>query len=71
LVSLSELSRTPNVSVTSGTTNFEQAEREHNQRVLKETNWVLGGVSGAAAKLGMKRTTLWSKMKKLGISRAS
>jgi len=65
------LSRTPNVSVTSGTTNFEQAEREDNQRVLKETNWVLGGVSGAAAKLGMKRTTLWSKMKKLGISRAS
>jgi formate hydrogenlyase transcriptional activator len=31
--------------------------------------WVLGGPEGAAARLGMKRSTLYEKMKKLGISR--
>ncbi|HXJ94530.1 MAG TPA: sigma 54-interacting transcriptional regulator [Terriglobia bacterium] len=45
------------------------AEREHITRVLKETNWVIGGPQGAAARLGLKRTTLQSKMKKLGLSR--
>jgi transcriptional regulator with GAF, ATPase, and Fis domain len=38
-------------------------------RRLKQTNWVIGGPSGAAARLGMKRTTLISRMQKLGISR--
>jgi formate hydrogenlyase transcriptional activator len=45
------------------------AEREHILGVLRETDWVLGGPNGAAARLAMKRTTLQSKMKKLGISR--
>jgi formate hydrogenlyase transcriptional activator len=36
---------------------------------LRETRWVLGGCDGAAARLAMKRTTLQSKRKKLGISR--
>lgn len=45
------------------------AEREHILSVLRETHWVLGGPNGAAARLAMKRTTLQSKMKKLGISR--
>lgn len=36
---------------------------------LGEANWILGGPSGAAFKLGMKRTTLQSKMRKLGIAR--
>jgi formate hydrogenlyase transcriptional activator len=45
------------------------AERDHILGVLRETGWVLGGPNGAAARLGMKRTTLQSKMKKLGISR--
>jgi formate hydrogenlyase transcriptional activator len=45
------------------------AEREHIARVLRETKWVLGGPKGAAARLGMKRSTLHWKMKKLGISR--
>ena len=45
------------------------AEREHIQRVLRETNGVIGGPKGAAARLGMKRTTLQSKMQKLGIAR--
>ena len=45
------------------------AERDHILGVLRETGWLLGGPDGAAARLGMKRTTLQSKMKKLGISR--
>ncbi|HJZ92996.1 MAG TPA: sigma 54-interacting transcriptional regulator [Gemmataceae bacterium] len=46
-----------------------EAEREHILRALRETGWVLGGPTGAAARLAMKRTTLQSKMKKLGILR--
>jgi formate hydrogenlyase transcriptional activator len=45
-------------------------ERDHIVRILNETNWVLSGPAGAAARLGLKRTTLQSKMKKLGIARA-
>jgi formate hydrogenlyase transcriptional activator len=37
--------------------------------VLSETRWVIGGPSGAAARLGMNRTTLNHRMRKLGISR--
>ncbi|HEX4604296.1 MAG TPA: hypothetical protein VH724_09900, partial [Candidatus Angelobacter sp.] len=36
---------------------------------LEAAGWLIGGPTGAAAKLGLKRTTLISKMKKLGISR--
>ena len=45
------------------------AEREHILQALRDTNWVLGGPEGAAARLGMKRSTLHWKMKKLGIAR--
>ncbi|MGZ8385937.1 MAG: sigma 54-interacting transcriptional regulator [Nitrospira sp.] len=48
---------------------LEEAEREQILRALHETRWVIGGPSGAAARLGIKRTTLQSKMQKLGISR--
>ncbi len=48
---------------------LESAERDHILRALQDTKWVIGGSSGTAARLGMKRTTLISKMKKLGISR--
>ena len=51
--------------------SLEDAEREHIRRALQEANWLVGGPSGAAAKLGMKRTTLQSKMAKLGIARPS
>jgi formate hydrogenlyase transcriptional activator len=71
LVPHAELRARPNVPANSVTTSLEQAEREHILRVLRETKWVVGGLSGAAAKLGMKRTTLCSKMQKLGISRPS
>ncbi|MGA2475859.1 MAG: sigma 54-interacting transcriptional regulator [Terriglobia bacterium] len=47
---------------------LQAAEREHIIRVLRETNWVVGGPRGAATRLAMKRTTLQSKMRKLGIS---
>jgi formate hydrogenlyase transcriptional activator len=45
------------------------AEREHILSALREANWVLGGPNGAAVRLGMKRSTLHWKMKKLKISR--
>ena len=52
-----------------GNSTLEAVEREHILRVLRETNWVIGGASGAAARLGLPRTTLNNKMQKLGISR--
>jgi formate hydrogenlyase transcriptional activator len=48
---------------------LEEAEREHVLRVLGKTSWVIGGPAGAAARLGMKRTTLQSLMRRLGIAR--
>jgi formate hydrogenlyase transcriptional activator len=45
------------------------AERDHILRTLDETNWRISGPHGAAARLGMKRTTLQSRMNKLGIRR--
>jgi formate hydrogenlyase transcriptional activator len=47
------------------------AERAHIHRALDETNWTLGGNNGAAAKLGMPRTTLISRMEKLGFPKSS
>ena len=48
---------------------LETTEREHILRVLRETKGVIAGPKGAAARLGLKRTTLNSKLKKLGIER--
>jgi formate hydrogenlyase transcriptional activator len=45
------------------------AEREHILQALRQTNWVVGGLHGAAALLGLKRTTLVEKMRRLGIGR--
>jgi len=59
---------TSNQSASTGMT-LEDAERTHILGVLGETGWVVGGAKGAAARLGMKRSTLQWKMKKLGISR--
>jgi formate hydrogenlyase transcriptional activator len=49
--------------------SLEEAERRHLLNVLQKSGWRLGGRSGAAEILGLKRTTLQSKMKKLGIQR--
>ncbi len=46
-----------------------EVEREHIVRAIREARGVIGGPNGAAAHLGMKRTTLQARMKKLGISR--
>ena len=50
---------------------LEDSEREHILKILRETRGVLSGPNGAAARLGLKRTTLQGKMKKLGIGRES
>ncbi|MEP6537185.1 MAG: sigma 54-interacting transcriptional regulator [Bryobacteraceae bacterium] len=50
------------------TATLEDVEREHILRALKETHGVIGGPNGAAARLGMKRTTLQSRMQKFGIA---
>jgi formate hydrogenlyase transcriptional activator len=49
--------------------SLQDAERDHIRRILEQADGVVGGPNGAAVRLGMKRTTLQSKMKKLGISR--
>jgi len=66
---LAELQSTSQESVSPPVRTLEEAERDHILRVLWETDWVVGGPTGAAARLGMKRTTLQSKMRKLNISR--
>jgi transcriptional regulator with GAF, ATPase, and Fis domain len=48
---------------------MKDAERQHILGVLERTGWRISGANGAAAQLGMKRTTLNSKLKKLGIAR--
>jgi len=48
-----------------------EVERDHILRALEASNWVIGGPSGAAARLGMKRTSLAYRMKRLGIGRPS
>lgn len=57
-------------ATTSAPQTLEAAEREHIVRTLRDTGGVLSGPNGAAARLGMKRTTLQSRMKKLGIVRS-
>ncbi len=49
--------------------SLENAEREHILRMLRETKGVISGPEGAAARLGLKRTTLQSKMQRLKIDR--
>jgi formate hydrogenlyase transcriptional activator len=57
----------PDISTSSRT--LEEVEREHILQVLRETNWVIGGPQGAAARLGLRRTTLLYRMEKFGIPR--
>jgi formate hydrogenlyase transcriptional activator len=72
-VSSSDLQAVPATWQDAGTTpepiTLTDAEREHIVAALTATGWVVGGPKGAAARLGMKRSTLQKKMQKLGISR--
>jgi formate hydrogenlyase transcriptional activator len=56
--------------VPTGQLTLADAERDHILHALRESNWVVGGAAGAAARLGVKRTTLISKMRRRGLSRA-
>ncbi|HKS96484.1 MAG TPA: sigma 54-interacting transcriptional regulator [Terriglobia bacterium] len=66
LAELKQAAETP--AVAGGVQTLDTAEREHILRALRETRGVVGGPRGAAALLGMKRTTLQSRMRKLGIA---
>jgi formate hydrogenlyase transcriptional activator len=50
-------------------TTLEEAERNHIRKILDQSRWVVSGPNGAAARLGIKRSTLYFRMQKLGISR--
>jgi len=54
-----------------GPITMEDAERDHIQKTLEQTRWVVSGPNGAAARLGIKRSTLYFRMQKLGISRTN
>ncbi len=56
-------------STASQPVTLAEAERNHILHVLKESNWVVGGKAGAAARLGVKRTTLLGKMRRSGLSK--
>jgi len=70
-VELKQRTKTPVLESLNGLATLEHAERDHIMRALSETNWTIGGPTGAAVRLGMKRTTLQSRMKKLGIARTN
>jgi formate hydrogenlyase transcriptional activator len=50
---------------------LEGMERQHILDALQQSNWVVAGPHGAAARLGMKRSTLQKRVHKLGIARSS
>src|SRR3984893_8027122 len=52
-------------------TTLQDAERDHIRKTLVRTRWVVGGPGGAAARLGINRSTLYDRMQKLGIARSS
>jgi formate hydrogenlyase transcriptional activator len=53
-----------------GSSTLKDVEQRHIQQVLRECDWVLGGPQGAAARLGIPRTTLIYRMRRLGIRRS-
>ena len=84
-VPLSEIQSRPSLGANDGRGNFdkkpesragsdiqnvlEETERKHILNMLSQTNWVVAGPNGAAIRLGMKRSTLQLRMRKLGLSR--
>jgi len=68
---LAELTMPEETVAPSADSALETAERDHILRIVREAGGVIGGPGGAAEKLGVKRTTLNAKLKKLGIHRDS
>jgi transcriptional regulator with GAF, ATPase, and Fis domain len=66
---ITELKLLMQATVSAPTQTLSAAERAHIIGILREANWVVGGRDGAAARLGLPRTTLISRMQKLGITR--
>jgi formate hydrogenlyase transcriptional activator len=66
---LAELTSVPKASAESTNRTLAEAERDHILDVLHETKWLVGGQDGAAVRLGLPRTTLIHKMRRLGITR--
>jgi formate hydrogenlyase transcriptional activator len=64
---LTDLRRMTKQEPTVASRTLSAVEREHILEVLERTNWLIGGQDGAASRLGLPRTTLIYKMKKLGI----
>jgi formate hydrogenlyase transcriptional activator len=60
---------TASASLASSISTLEEAERQHILRALRQTEWRIAGPKGAAGLLGMKRTTLQARMRKLKIRR--
>jgi formate hydrogenlyase transcriptional activator len=67
---LAELKHSPELESV-GAITLEDAERDHIRKTLEYTKWVVAGPNGAAARLGVKRSTLYFRMQKLGISRSN
>jgi formate hydrogenlyase transcriptional activator len=59
----------PPTSLPTPLSTLDEAQRQHILRVLRQTRWRIAGPNGAASILGMKRTTLQARMRKLGIQR--
>ncbi len=68
-VPLGDLKPRPTANGVTKDVTLHEAQRKHILAVLEETNWVLGGENGAATRLGIKRSTLQFRMRKLGIYR--
>jgi formate hydrogenlyase transcriptional activator len=66
---LAEAEQLP-LAIETASSNLKENERALILRVLHDCNWVVGGPHGAATRLGLKRTTLLSRMKKLGLERS-
>jgi formate hydrogenlyase transcriptional activator len=62
-------SKPPETHDSPGGRTLAQVQREHILQALQATDWVIGGPDGAAARLGLKRTTLLYKMRRLGLFR--
>ena len=62
--------KAPAENESSEAVTLEETERNHIRKILGQSRWVVAGPQGAASRLGIKRSTLYSRMRKLGISRS-